>query len=486
MQLILSLAVLAHLAACLEVAGGLKEKAIVQSDDEGEGRHPIRHHSHDHHDHHHHHPHRRHRHRHRRHHSHDHDHDHKDCPPCDLSVCTSKFGNFTVITRPVTWDQAPNSCAMIGLRLARINIENFMDATNAAFKCSGPFSQSWVHSWNGDAYGGKGLVLSTGNAAPGGAINEVVDCNAGRNVVCESTCEPVKRPDCNHDRRESHCGCNRPSCQCGKKPMPRPEPVLHSKMKCLRCFCRRNAECPLQGSPPIGPTGIVPPITPSIPRPTSTRTPTTTRGRPTQLPGPPAKAAEQKNDIGAAEEKQVGAVEKALNAVGRFIQIPNQKDQAQEKSATDEVKKEQGGDDEEDLEDGEGDEGEDEEDYDEEADQEDYEVEQVVFDNDSKSLEKGFPFMPETCGAQCVCYACKDYEPERHHHRRCHRRRSHHHRRRCSRDRVFDRNDSNDDLKKAAVQLQSLRQIVAFDETGKQVDQKAAIDADQDLKIQIL
>lgn len=474
MQLILSLAALAHLAVCLDVAGGLKEKGILQSDEEGEGRHPSRHHSNDHHHHHHH---GRHRH-HRRHHDHHH---HEDCPPCDLSICTSKFGNFTVITRPVTWEQAPNSCAMIGLRLARINIENFMDATNAAFKCSGPFSQSWVHSWNGDAYGGKGLVLSTGNAAPGGAINEVVDCNTGRNVVCEVSDGPVKKPDCDHDHRGCHCGCNRPGCQCGTNPTPRPEPVLHSKMKCLRCFCRRNAECPLQGGPsvvpvvPVGPTGV----TPIVPVPSSTGRPTSTRGRPTQTPV--VKAAEQKKDTGAVEQKQAGAVEKALNAVGRFIQIPKQKEQAQEKSGAFDKKEYDGEDEEDDEHHGEGDdEGEEEEEEYEEEDQEDYEVEQVVFDNDAKSLEKGFPFMPETCGAQCVCYACKDYEPERHHHRRCHHHRSHHHHRR-----VLERDEPNDELKKAAVQLQSLRQIVAFDETGKQIDQ-VDIDADQDLKIQIL
>ena len=79
--------------------------------------------------------------------------------------------------------QAESACAMLGLRLARIDINNFMDATNAAFKCSGPFSQTWIKSWNGDEYGNKGIVLSTGSAAPGGAVNEVFDSEFGRNVL---------------------------------------------------------------------------------------------------------------------------------------------------------------------------------------------------------------------------------------------------------------------------------------------------------------
>lgn len=511
MKLFLSLAVLVQLAICAEVAGALKEKeAVLQSDDE-EGprsnrrhfsdRHHPRHGSH--HDRHHsrhgsHEDHNQCRRRRRHHHRHQ---EHGDCPPCDLSVCTTKCGNFTVITRPVTWDQAANSCAMIGLRLAHINIENFMDATKAAFQCSGPFSQSWVHSWNGDAYDGKGLVLSTGNAAPGGAINEVVDANSGRNVICEVSDEPVKKPDCHQGNRG--CGCNRPECPsrpcgCGKNPIPRPEPVLHSKMKCLRCFCRRNVECPLQEGPTINPIRPIRPIRPvrptgfaapsrtgnNIVAPTSTRPsfqgpsfgrPSNTGGRPTSMPTPPAKATD--------EQKEAGSVEKALKAVGRFIQLPYQQDQnqiqAQEKNAEVENKKLDDEDEENGDEDHDDQDHDDEGHTDEEDEQEDYEVEQVIFDDDAKSLEKGFPFEPETCGAQCVCYACKDYEPERHHHRRCRRRSRHNH------HRVYERPQPIDDLKKAAIQLKSLRQIVAFDETGKQVEQKT-IDADQDLKIQIL
>lgn len=167
-------------------------------------------------------PHRRHRshRRHRRHRSH-HDHDRcRACPPKDLCLCTEKIGNYTVITRPISHCQAEAACATIGLRMARIDITNFMDATMAAFKCSGPFSQTWVKSWNGDDYGDKGLVMSTGSAAPGGSINEVLDGEFGRNVMCEPADCEVKKPDCRgchrverHRRKPRTCGCQRCDCR---------------------------------------------------------------------------------------------------------------------------------------------------------------------------------------------------------------------------------------------------------------------------------
>jgi hypothetical protein len=272
-------------------------------------------------------------------------------------------------------------------------------------------------------------------------------------------------------------------------------------MKCLRCFCRRNVTCPQEDGLSINPIQPIRPIRPirptgfdapsrtgnNIVAPTSTRPsfpgpsvgrPSNTGGRPTSLPTRPAKATE--------EQQEIGSVEKALKAVGRFIQLPYQQDQAQGQEKNAEVENKKLNDEDDDNNDDDDEEGQ----SDEEHEQEDFEVEQVVFDDDAKSLEKGFPFEPETCGAQCVCYACKDYEPERHHRRRCRRRSSHHHqcRRRSSHDhhRVYERPQPiDDDLKKAAIQLKSLRQIVAFDETGNQIEQKA-IDADQDLKIQIL
>lgn len=171
------------------------------------------------------------RHRRRGHHHHRRRHDDercRACPPRDLCLCTEKVGHYTVITRPIPHCQAEAACATIGLRMARIDINNFMDSTMAAFKCSGPFSQTWIKSWNGDDYRNKGIVLSTGSAAPGGSINEVLDGEFGRNVLCEPADCEVKKPECDecHPRRERHrrrrrhhrkprtCGCRH--CHQGK------------------------------------------------------------------------------------------------------------------------------------------------------------------------------------------------------------------------------------------------------------------------------
>ena len=63
------------------------------------------------------------------------------------------------------------ACRALGLKLANLTNENFLAATEAAFRCSGEFSQTWIKSWYGDTYENSPLVLSTGAYAPGGAIN---------------------------------------------------------------------------------------------------------------------------------------------------------------------------------------------------------------------------------------------------------------------------------------------------------------------------
>lgn len=238
------------------------------------------------HSHHHRRPHHR-----RRHHSHDRC---RSCPPRDLCLCTEKIGNYTVITRPVPHCQAENACAMLGLRMARIDIANFMDATMAAFKCSGPFSQTWVKSWNGDDYGDKGLVMSTGSAAPGGSINEVLDGEFGRNVMCEpADCEVVK-PDCRgchkeechkHHRKQRQCGCN--PCHC-----------RHRRRHCHHRVIRR---CRRAGPP----TDFPPTKMPSMKKPghMQVQAPKETAAMPSPAKQPAQKQTDQKQEAKTVQGK---------------------------------------------------------------------------------------------------------------------------------------------------------------------------------------
>lgn len=363
------------------------------------------------------------------------------------------MGNFTVITNPVPWGQAENACGMIGLQLARIDINNFMDSTNIAFQCSGAQSQTWIKSWNGDVYAGTGLVLSTGNAAPGGAINEVNDGNVPRNVLCEAAAGPIVTPQC---RRNKPCGCNHGTdCGCQRNRPERYQP----KMKCLRCFCRRQVQCPLLGGGVGGPIPTVP------------------GGRPVPTPG----KAEGKKDAAkevkketVKEEKKEKQVKDVAKALGRFIQIGGgQKhdgchtddddhsscpDRHDSNSCSDSDNPQSSTDDE----------------HSSSSSSSCSESEGDLMEMDKMesgekgALEKSLPFYPATCGGECICYAC---ERPRHHHRRHH---GHHH------HRVYDieGEQGSDETKKAKlakkIQQETGRQIAYVDLDGKFVEEKIA------------
>lgn len=109
--------------------------------------------------------------------------------------CVRKLNGFTIISTPVPFFAAAKACRSFGLRLADINIENFMDATNLAFQCSGAFSQTWVKSYWGNTYGGSCLAVSTGNAAPGGSINVPQSCEVTLPVLCQEGPEILNHQD---------------------------------------------------------------------------------------------------------------------------------------------------------------------------------------------------------------------------------------------------------------------------------------------------
>ena len=129
----------------------------------------------------------------------------RPCPerkPCSVKTCPVRKGDLVIVNTHVPRCQADAVCRSLGMHLAHIDINNFMDATTLAFQCNGAFSQTWVDDWNGDDYAGTCLVLSTGGAAPGGAINVPSCCSARLPVMCQ------KKP-CKH--RPVHYSCN--SCQ---------------------------------------------------------------------------------------------------------------------------------------------------------------------------------------------------------------------------------------------------------------------------------
>jgi hypothetical protein len=90
-----------------------------------------------------------------------------------------------VITSKVPFCEAEQACRALGLKLANLTNENFLAATEAAFRCSGDFSQTWIKSWYSDTYENSCLVLSTGATAPGGAINVPNSCGIDLPVLCQ-------------------------------------------------------------------------------------------------------------------------------------------------------------------------------------------------------------------------------------------------------------------------------------------------------------
>jgi len=162
------------------------------------------------------------------HHEHHHHHHHHKVP-CSLDICPIKKDEMVIVKTPVPRCQAEAVCQSLGMHLAHIDIQNFLDATTQAFQCSGANSQSWIDDWNGDEYQGSCLVLSTGSAAPGGAINVPSCCSAHLPVICQ------KKP-CHHPSVQYHCNECQKSCHCD-----------HQK-KCHRCHhgkCEHVEHCGL-------------------------------------------------------------------------------------------------------------------------------------------------------------------------------------------------------------------------------------------------
>ena len=198
--------------------------ALVSGEENDYGRQPHQQHGHGH-------RHPQHQHDHHQHH-HKHGHGHrqpKHHEPCEC-------GDFFV-TPKVPFCEAASACHEQGGYLAELNNGNFLRATEVAFYRNGAFTESWVRSFDGDSHHDACLMLSTGAAAPGGAVNVAADCNRRRHALCiRKECGKGPKEDCKCDKKDRKC---RKDCKCHKKCHPRPPHPPRERCGC-NCNCRRT------------------------------------------------------------------------------------------------------------------------------------------------------------------------------------------------------------------------------------------------------
>ncbi len=136
--------------------------------------------------------------------------DHKDHHYCNVKACPVEKAGLVFVDTKVPRCQAEHVCKSMGLHLAHIDITNFMDSTDVAYQCNGANKQAWIDDWNGDKYSGNCLVLSTGNQAPGGAINVPSCCSVRLPVICQ------KKPS-HHPSVQYSCNDCQDSCYCRRE-----------------------------------------------------------------------------------------------------------------------------------------------------------------------------------------------------------------------------------------------------------------------------
>ncbi|KAJ3054640.1 hypothetical protein HK097_001248 [Rhizophlyctis rosea] len=86
---------------------------------------------------------------------------------------------------PVTRAGASAVCGEKGGQLADLTTGNWNEATKAAFNLNGANKPVWISSYNTDTYRGN-VALTTGSAAPGGAVTEY-DATSAIAALCQST-----------------------------------------------------------------------------------------------------------------------------------------------------------------------------------------------------------------------------------------------------------------------------------------------------------
>ncbi|PJF16620.1 hypothetical protein PSACC_03634 [Paramicrosporidium saccamoebae] len=152
---------------------------------------------------------------------------HGDCPP---GCCGS--GEFFIVPSAVPREAAGPLCAANGGELAKLTSADMEKASVVAFQCSGPNSESWIEEYEVKPPGGACLVISTGSAAPGAAINVPNDCQKHLFPLCRVSkcmdkgclkpCEGkdcLKPCDCKECRKPCGEDCRKP-CDCKECPKP--------------------------------------------------------------------------------------------------------------------------------------------------------------------------------------------------------------------------------------------------------------------------
>lgn len=129
------------------------------------------------------------------------------CPGQRLKPCPRKNENsdFVLIDSLLPYVQAECACNQLGLKLADLNITNFLDASNELWQTLGARKHAWIHSWNGDVYEEDDcLALWTGSTGPNGAIAVPQSCEQRKPVLCQ------RKP------RHHHCPCQpqQHDCHC--------------------------------------------------------------------------------------------------------------------------------------------------------------------------------------------------------------------------------------------------------------------------------
>jgi hypothetical protein len=114
---------------------------------------------------------------------------------------------FVILKERLPYAQAECACNQLHLKLADLNIRNFLDASYELWHELGASKHAWVRSWNGDKYGeGTCLALWTGSSGPNGAIAQPVSCEERIPVVCQKP----HCPACPCKQEQHGCHCIRP------------------------------------------------------------------------------------------------------------------------------------------------------------------------------------------------------------------------------------------------------------------------------------
>jgi hypothetical protein len=121
-----------------------------------------------------------------------------------MSQCPRELNGLKVVNTPVPHHKAAGVCKALGMKLANLDIYNFLDATTLAFECAGAFSATWINSYFKDNYNKACLALYTGNSAPGGSVNVPACCDEHLPVLCQA----ITEDDCGCEESSSSSACS--------------------------------------------------------------------------------------------------------------------------------------------------------------------------------------------------------------------------------------------------------------------------------------